>query len=62
MSLLALLVPKSLRAMVDGRNENASAKIIPGVDRELLIKDAGKLMPDPTRRTVPARRAPASAR
>ena len=35
--------------------------IIPGVDQKLLIKDAAKLMPDPTRRLVPARRR-ASAR
>src|SRR5262245_1573324 len=27
-------------------------KIIPGVDPQLLIKDAAKLMPDPTRRLV----------
>jgi hypothetical protein len=26
-------------------------KIIPGVDAKLLIKDAGKLMPDPMRRS-----------
>ena len=31
-------------------------KIIPGVDPKLLIKDAGKLMPDPMRRQFPARR------
>jgi hypothetical protein len=27
-------------------------KLVPGVDAKLLIKDAGKLMPDPTRRAV----------
>ena len=31
-------------------------KPIPGVDPKLLIKDAAKLLPDPTRRAVPARR------
>ena len=31
-------------------------KIIPGVDPKLLIKDAAKLLPDPARRGVPARR------
>ena len=57
-SSMALLVPKSLRAMITGTLGDMPRirKIIPGVDPKLLIKDAAKLMPDPARRAVPARR------
>ena len=36
-------------------------KAVPGVDPRLLIKDAAKLLPDPSRRAVPARRRAGSA-
>ena len=51
---MALIVPKSLRAMITGalgdRRMPRIRKIRPGVDPKLLIKDAAKLMPDPARR------------
>ncbi len=46
---LALIVPKSLRRWWWGVAMKQRKKI-PGVDPKLLIKDAGKLMPDPMRR------------
>ena len=56
--VLAILVPKSLRAMIRGRLKRFSRaenmakirKAVPGVDSRLLIKDAAKLLPEPSRR------------
>ncbi len=52
---LAVLVPKSLRAMIIGRERGQIMGrmrnlLIPGVDKKLLVLDAVKTMPDFTRR------------
>ena len=51
--VMALLVPKSLRAMIraaEGTSMRRPRAPIAGVDPKLLVKDAAKLLPDPSRR------------
>ncbi len=54
--VLAIIVPKSLRAMIIRplsfveETMSRQRKQIPGVDPKLLIKDAAKLLPEPSRR------------